>query len=246
MPTTTDSQAAARHVAQRQRHLLEHPRTPAPRAPEHVVLLPLLAIHAAAHLPTSPRLLFLHLWTTARAVTHRPIPTWFYHTDAQLTRETGLSTRTLARCRADLEDRALVWHTDNQGQGKVETYWHLRWPCPLAPDAPRWIMTTWADEHAASGEPLTRLQAWAELARYAPMMPPLARTLALELVRVPPGLLDLRLRYASEIAEVSSWLYHQLAVYAPELYRRDVVHRTLIASGQQCLSFTPETALPSA
>lgn len=243
--TTADPAAGARAIMRAQTRLLHLPPDPAPPAPVHVVTLPLLLLHHAETLEPSPRLLLLHLWTVARAVTKQPIPSWFWHTDRQWTRETGLSPRTLARARRVLEDRRLLLITDNQGQGKRETWYAPVWPPPPPPATHTYRLQVYADELAASGHPPSRLVMWTRLARAADCHPT-ARALALDLAATPAAPPEIRLRLAARLREADPWLARQLIWADADLYQTAVRCPTSILSGQLPLPSILATASPSA
>lgn len=241
MQATHDARAAARAVAHAQRAVLD--QTPRRNAPQAVVTLPLLSIFAAETLAPSPRALFLHLWTSARSLTNAPLPWWFWHTDAQLTRETGISARTLLRCRNTLRDAGLLYVTTNQGCPYHRTYYHLRYPCPLPAASPPNRTAVWAAETAHNGHPASPFDAWTHLPERADEARQAAELVA-AIATTARQWQDHRLRLAARIPEVSPWLYRQLQWAAPELYQADVLARTYAASGQLSLAYTPETEPP--
>lgn len=238
----TDARDAARAVALAQAAVATH--DPQPTGPRHVVTLPLLVLFAAEALAPGPRLLYLHLWTSVRGLTKTPLPSWFYHTDTQLTRETARSAASLLRARRALREAGLLFTTTNQGCPYHRTYYHLRFPCPLPDDAPPYRQVIWAHELEDNGHPCTPLEAWAKIPDRDPEAAR-AGDLARLIAQTPRALHALRLSHATRIPEVSPWLYRQLEWADPELYQPELLARTLIASGQQCLPFTPETGPPS-
>lgn len=242
MQATHDARAAARAVAHAQRAVLDE--SPRRNAPQAVVTLPILAVFAAETLAPSPRALFLHLWTSARSLTNAPLPWWFWHTDTQLRRETGLSAATLLRCRRTLRAADLIFTTTNQGCPYHRTYYHLRFPCPLPPTSPTNRTAVWADEVAHNGLPATPFEAWTHLPERADEARP-AGELVRAIAQTPHGLHAHRLRLATRIPEVSPWVYRQLEWAEPALYQADVLTRIYAASGQQSLNFAPETGRQS-
>lgn len=234
---TAKARATARAVLYAPRTHRQTPHERLQRAPVQVVQLPLLALYAAEQLPRAARVLYHHLWIIGRLVTECPLPPWFYHTDAHLTRETGLSRDTLRLARHAIRAAGLAFYTDNQGQGKIDTHYLLRFPTPMPPGAAGDTQLTWAREVAALGEPPNALDAWCALVTRT--APKLADLLALMLAE-PPGRTHRRAELAARIPEVSPWLYHQLTWAAPELFLRDVARGTWRPSEQPCLNFTPE------
>ena len=228
--STEAARADARAIARGQRALLE-PTHPPRRAPRHIAYLPLAALYASEGLPAAARALYLHLWMTGRLVTgNKPLPPWFWHTDAQLERETGASPATLLRARRALRAANLINHTTNQGEQRPTPTWYfLRFPLEIPDHIEPHRRPVFADEWEANGHPPTPLRAWAMLVTQAA---PAAAEIARDIEQTPPGLAHLRLDLAARIPEVSPWLYRQLIWAAPELYRPRSVPKTQLAFGE--------------
>ena len=244
--TTADPRAGARAIAAAQRRLLQQPPDPTPRTPVHVVSYPTLAMHHAETLPPSPRLLYLHLWTLARTVSGKPCPAWFWHTDRQLTRELPFCERTLRSAKAHLEAQGLIISTDNQGQGRRTTWYHLPHPLPPPPGAPSYRLRLYADELEANGPPPPPLQLLRLLARAVQDVNPTAAALTADLAATPLHCTRLRQSLAARLLGANPWLFAQLRWADAELYQTVSHSPTSILSGQLCLPCTPETDSPSA
>jgi len=189
-------------------------------SPRNVAPIPLTAVYAARVLDTAPHLLYLLLWAALRRYTKDPSAMWFWCTDAQLTKDTGLSPATLLRARKAIRAADLAYITTNQGL-HGPTWYGMRFPIEIPDDAPPWILNLFADEIEHNGFPPTPLRSLAELARrLSTTESPEGALITAALANTPPHKADLRRAYARQLRGEHPWLHRQLEWAAPDLYRR--------------------------
>lgn len=197
-----DSNRAAASLGARPGHALQ------------VVSFPRAAWYAAEGLPSGPRALYLALWLLAHRWS-RVWPPWFYRTDRWLSEEAGMSPRSLARARRDLESRRLICCSCNRGFSSP-TWYGLCWPLFLPDKASPHHRAVFLAERTFGGDPPSPLQMLVQLGQVSGR-DTAAVDLVVSLAGGGQGLVP-REALAAQLREADPWLGLQLRWAAPALY----------------------------
>lgn len=207
---STDAREVARAMARAARSAPSNPYA----AAIHTLTVPALVPVASRHLPPGPQVLYRALWEIGRTLTRQPLPGWFYHTDEQIGRYTGVPERSLRRYRCALVDARLLVHTSSPTPRP--TYYLLTWPPPLPPTgATSRELAIWAEERAAHGPALAGWPAWAALAARA-----CPQHVAEQAAAIAAAAQARRLPDKSTLQTLEEpWLCLQLRALLPDVYR---------------------------